>query len=429
MKIVFNDPAFSFQLLRVIGSSYYGGADIGECLSTAYRIKEGDFESWYNEWNTTAKRVEKYADDCLSLHHTLSAQQAYLRASNYYRTAEFFLHENPDDNRIIKTWENSVNAFTNAARLFPFYFESVEIPYEETILPGYFYSTGTPSTQSSKDIERNDTVNHDSDISCNISKPTLIVHTGFDGTQEELYSQCIVAALQRGYNCLTFEGPGQGRVIRKQQIPFRYDWEKVVTPVVDFVLNNENYLKHPIAVDPKRIALMGISLGGYLAARASAYEKRIAACILDDGVFSVYDSFVWGYRNSPLERIFGGTNTDLINTAIQVVMGFNISARWAYAHGMWVFDADTPFDLLQKSKKFTLENVIDKIECPTLVMDAQYDNSFPGQPKKVYDKLACKEKRYELFTEQEGAEDHCHVGALSLANQRIFDWLDNIIKK
>lgn len=51
---------------------------------------------------------------------------------------------------------------------------------------------------------------------------TLVVHTGFDGIQEELYTQCVLAALQRGHNCLTFEGPGQGRVIR-----LRRDWEKV----------------------------------------------------------------------------------------------------------------------------------------------------------------------------------------------------------
>lgn len=45
MKIVFQDPTFSLQLLRAIEETYYKGADIGECLSTAYRIREGDFES------------------------------------------------------------------------------------------------------------------------------------------------------------------------------------------------------------------------------------------------------------------------------------------------------------------------------------------------------------------------------------------------
>ena len=57
MKLIFDDPTFSLQLLRAISQTYYKGADIGECLSTAYRIKESDFESWHNEWYKTAKRV------------------------------------------------------------------------------------------------------------------------------------------------------------------------------------------------------------------------------------------------------------------------------------------------------------------------------------------------------------------------------------
>ena len=71
--------------------------------------------------------------------------------------------------------------------------------------------------------------------------------------------------MERGYNCLTFEGPGQGGVIRKQGIPFRYDWEKVVTPVINYAIDrNEEF-----GIDVNRIALMGMSLGGYLAARAA----------------------------------------------------------------------------------------------------------------------------------------------------------------
>jgi hypothetical protein len=102
MKIVFQDPTFSLQLLRAMGETYYKGADIGECLSTAYRIKEGDFESWYTEWLKTAKRVHKYAEDCLAAGHKISAREAYLRASNYYRVAEFLLI-NPEDPRIQTT--------------------------------------------------------------------------------------------------------------------------------------------------------------------------------------------------------------------------------------------------------------------------------------------------------------------------------------
>jgi len=400
MKIVFNDPTFSFQLLRTIGSSYYGGADIGECLSTAYRIREGEFESWYSEWIKTAERVRKVADDCLSSGHEISAHQAYLRASSYYRTAEFFLHENPDDQRIIETWQYSVDCFLKAAKYFSSNsFEAIEIPYEGTTIPAYFYKTPLSSTSP---------------------RPTLVAHTGFDGTQEELYSQCVVAALQRGYNCLTFEGPGQGRVIRKQGIPFRYDWERVVTPVIDYAIARDE-------VDAKNLALMGISLGGYLAGRAVAYEKRISACILNDGVFDVLNSFTRGFPKPFTDIIEQDirSKSEVVDTAIEVSMELVTGARWAYTHGMWVFGATSPFELLRKTMDYTLKDIINRIECQTLVLEAERDESFPGQPQLVYNTLTCP-KSHIVFREEEGAEDHCHVGALSLANQRIFDWLDGL---
>ena len=231
MKIVFQDPAFSLQLLRVIGETYYKGADIGECLSTAYRIKEGDFESWHQEWLKTAERVNKYADECLKAGHTVSAREAYLRACNYYRAAEFLLI-NPNDSRIQTTWGKSKECFRKAATLFSPSFEPIEIPFEgTTTLPGYFYRVNNGNKT-------------------NTARPTLIVHGGFDSTLEELYASAAAPALERGYNCLTFEGPGQGGVIRKQKIPFRYDWEKVVSPVVDYALSRTQ------DVDPKHIALM-----------------------------------------------------------------------------------------------------------------------------------------------------------------------------
>src|SRR3954453_525371 len=92
MKLVFRDQTFSFELLRAIGYTVYNGADIGECLATAARIKEGDFESWHTQWSRTAHRVQRIAENSFVRGHTLSAGNAYLRASNYYRTAEFFLH-------------------------------------------------------------------------------------------------------------------------------------------------------------------------------------------------------------------------------------------------------------------------------------------------------------------------------------------------
>ena len=126
--------------------------------------------------------------------------------------------------------------FQKAASLFSHHFEQVEISYNDNTtspsksLPGYFYMPNEDHNNTTTTSTSNNSL-----------RPTLILFTGFDGTQEELYTTSVIPALQRGYNCLTFEGPGQGRVIRQQKINFRHDWEKVVTPVLDlFLLKKQN---------------------------------------------------------------------------------------------------------------------------------------------------------------------------------------------
>jgi pimeloyl-ACP methyl ester carboxylesterase len=404
MKIVFQDPTFSVQLLRAIGETYYKGADVGECLSTAYRIKEGDFESWHKEWLNTAQRVHKYAEESLAAGHKVSACQAYLRASNYYRVSEFLLMD-PEDPRIQTTWRNSKECFRKAAELFSpqVKVEPIEIPYEQTRLPGHFYSSSNNTTSSSKQ-----------------KRPTLIAHGGFDSTLEELYTAAAAPALERGYDCITFEGPGQGGVIRKQKIPFRYDWEKVVTPVIDFIIQN-----CAEQCDVNRLALMGISMGGYLAARAAAFEHRIAACILNDGVFDGYDAIASIFPKSLLTAIENG-DSKAVNMVLSIMMESDPNIRFNLQHGMWTVGVNTPYDLIQGSKKYTIKKIVKNIKCPTLVLEAEKDDSFPGQPKKVYDALTSP-KSYIKFTEEEGAEEHCQGGAPALSNQRIFDWLDKTL--
>jgi pimeloyl-ACP methyl ester carboxylesterase len=398
MKIVFEDPTFSLQLLRAISQTYYKGADIGECLSTAYRIKEGDFESWYAEWLNTAQRVHKYAENSLAAGHKISAREDYLRASNYYRVAEFLLLD-PQDSRIQITWGNSKECFSKAAQFFSPPVESVEMPYEQTTIPGHLYKVDYYDSYS--------------------PRPTLIAHGGFDSTLEELYASAAAPALERGYNCLTFEGPGQGGVIRKQKIPFRYDWEKVVTPVVDYALS----LKQ---IDSKQIALMGISMGGYLAARAAAFEHRISACILYNGVYDGYESFAASFPESLRLAVENG-NIEVVNTVVGILSDFDANMRFNLKHGMWTTGANSPFKLIQDSKKYTVKNIAQNIKCSTLILEAEKDDSFPGQPKKVNDALTCP-KKYILFTTEEGAEEHCQCGAPALSNQRIFDWLDETMK-
>jgi len=398
MKLVFQDQAFSYELLRAIGYTPYGGADIGECLVTAGHIKEGDFESWYVEWNRTAQRVQKIAEHCLERDHTISAREAYLRASNYYRTAEFFLHTDPNDPRIMTTWEASRACFAQATRLFPFPCEAVEVPYEGTTLPGYFYRVDQSETP----------------------RPTLILCGGFDSILEELYFTGAAAALQHGYNCLTFEGPGQGGVIRQQHLPFRPDWEAVVTPVVEYALSRPE-------IDPDRLALMGMSQGGYFAPRAAAFEPRVKALITYDGVFDCYEAF-HHMVPPPVTSLIEQGPAQAADALLQVMIALNPGIRWALTNGMWTYGVDTPRAFLSKFKEYTLDGVAGKITCPTLVLAAEKDHFFPGQPEQLYEHLSCP-KTFINFTAEEGAEEHCHVGAMTLFHQRLFDWLDETLAK
>jgi predicted alpha/beta-fold hydrolase len=225
-------------------------------LATASRIISGDFDSWYKEWNALAEKVSSEAEDQLVGNHLISARDSFLRASTYYRTSEFFLHGNPDDPRINSAYQKSIRAYKACAALFDPPIEPVEILYEQTTLPGYFHRVDSSGRK----------------------RPLLIMHSGFDGSAEEMHVDGARAAVERGYNVLTFDGPTQFGPLHRERLIFRADWEKVVAPVVDFALTRPE-------VDPFKIALMGTSLGGVLAPRAAAFEKRIAALIANDGVY------------------------------------------------------------------------------------------------------------------------------------------------
>lgn len=399
-KLIFKNPEFSFQLLRTLGHAINGGSDIGECVSTACRIKDGDFRSWHDEWLVTARRVHDIADCCLAKGHKVSAREAYFRASEYYRTAEFFLHGTPADPEINILWDLACDCFDRAIKLLPAPVETLEIPYESTTIPAYYFK-----------VDGGDS-----------PRPVFIYNTGFDGTAAESYFEYGAAALARGYNYLAFEGPGQGRAIHKQNLYFRHDWEKVTTPVVDHLLSRKD-------VDPKKLALIGVSTGGYLSPRAVAFEHRIAACIANGGVFDMFEPNVTR-SGAKLEEIMEFLHKDPAGYDAAVAEGMKGDAylKWANQHGMWVFGVGRPSEFALKMMKFNLRDCVDKIKCHMLVVDSEADHAFPGQARKLFDALKCP-KDFMLFTVEEGAELHCQIGMWRLATQRIFDWLDGVFEK
>jgi len=408
VKIHFEEPQFAFQFLRIVGAAASRQADVGESFATANRIVDGDFESWEREWRRTGTRIETTADACLAKGHRASAGDAYLRATNYFRAAEFFLHGNPGDPRIQDLSDRSARCFVEGLRASDIPFEAVDVPYEGTTLPGIFYPARNPlAAQAGHGTQTG-----------NGARRTLIVQTGFDGTIDGLLPWA-QAATRRGWNCFAFEGPGQGRVIRKQGLPFRPDWERVVGSVIDHTVKRPD-------VDANRLALLGVSFGGLLAPRAAAFDTRIAACIANGGVLDFIgprvplgmtrEKLVSSLRHAP----------EQINAAMRAQAAKSPASRWGIENGMYTFGASTPVEWLTKVLDYDLTSVAKQIRCPMLVVDVENDNSFPGEARKLYELLACP-KTWLFFTEDEGAGDHCQTGSPALSQQRIFDWLDETL--
>jgi hypothetical protein len=206
---IFNDESFSFETLRALGYSHYGGADIGEVLSTASRIPDGDESAWYTQWRALAERIHADADASADAGHRVSARESYLRASNYYRLCEFYLRVDATDDPLVReVGQLSVDMFARAAQLMSPPAERVRFPYEDTTLPGWWIPAEAGSTNPS---------GGDPDG----PRPTLLFNGGFDSTEEELYFSGGAAAARRGYHVLAFAGPGQGSALRDQQLLFR----------------------------------------------------------------------------------------------------------------------------------------------------------------------------------------------------------------
>lgn len=395
----FKNEDFEFMVELALGATYHGGADIGECLSTVARISDGDAESWFREWKATAERVADPARDAEASGRSVSAAGAWLRAATYYDTATFFLDSSDEPERMLPTWELHRSAWEGFARNHSPEIEPVSIPYEGTELDGYLFRVDASGRR----------------------RPLLILNNGSDGPISAMWLQGAAGGLARGYNCLAFDGPGQGSALWRRGLYFRHDWEAVVTPVVDFALALDE-------VDPERVALLGVSQGGYWVPRAVAFERRIAAAVADPGVTDVGESWRAHITKGMVKQIADG-DREKFNRNMNWGTRFSRAVRGSLEFRMRPFGLETPFDVYEALEEYRLAGVVGRIECPILITDPENEQFWPGQSKQLFDAVStpADDKALVAFSESEGADSHCEPRALALRDQRIFDWLDAVL--
>jgi hypothetical protein len=400
MRPFFKNDDFNFLTEIALGSVYQQAADVGEVLTTADRIHDGKARSWVDEWTATAGRLEQEAIASAGHGCTYSAARQYLRASLYYSVATYSADGTGDPALFASLWEKHRAAwdkFVDLGELGGSAAMRIEIPYEDTTLPGYFFRSGAAGEP----------------------RRTLVFNNGSDGSVVSAWTGGMADALARGWNAVTFDGPGQNAALVRQGLPFRPDWERVITPVVDFLSARAD-------VDGAKLALLGVSQAGYWVPRALAFEHRIAAGVADPGVVDISTTVLGHLPHSMLKLLEAGEQ-DKFNRDMEWALKISPSTRSMLALRMRPYGVTTPFEFFSASRDYVLtDELIARITAPVLVTSPDNEQFWPGQSQELFDKLTGK-KAIVAFTEAEGADSHCEPAASGLRGERIFDWLDEQI--
>lgn len=360
----------SYQLRRVLGETQEGGGAISEVFRAASRIDPGDAESWHREWLRLADSNRERGYRAEEHGHVTTAIACWLRAANYYRSAEFWL--SPDDPRRLDAFGKCEECFQSAGTYFYPPLETVHIPYEDDhVLYAYFLRA-----------PRGD-----------IKQPVLISFGGLDSFKEELFFMIARGALSRGISCLLVDGPGQGGTLRRQGVHPRYDYEVPVARCIDYLETRQD-------VDLSRLAVSGSSTGGYYAARAACFEPRLAGAISHGPVWDAYESFadcVADHGDShPLAPQF-----------------------------KWVFDATSMAEVREKLRLFSLSGIVGRIKCPYLIVQGEVDTTGVKDATRVFEEAhsAGVPVTLRLVSAEETGADHCQHDNPTIGQELMCDWL------
>jgi hypothetical protein len=369
---------WSAEMMAVLGTAPYGGADISEVDRMGRKLRErvGDDDAWFDVWCEGAELLRARATE-LAKKHPLTAASNYLRAAYYLQTADHF--RQPKDKRALDAYQVSLDCFRQFAALNDSpRVEVVELPSKHGSFPAYFVHA------VNSDRKKN---------------PCVVRFGGFDTQKEMQYVRGTPDLVRRGVSYLLVDGPGQGEMVRFRNMYLRHDFEIAGSAAFDYLATRPD-------VDLDRVAIVAMSLGGYYAPRIAAMDKRYKACIAWGAIWDYHATWV-----KRLERIK--------QAALPVPAD----------HLLWACGVNNYDDALKKIEGFKLDGVAQKVTCPFLLMHGAADAQVSmAEAQKLFDTIASKDKTFRVFTEEEGGAQHCQRDYVTRAVDVVADWIDEKFK-
>jgi predicted alpha/beta-fold hydrolase len=354
------------------------GAEIGELMDMCKPLREAAAQGqdagtkeFLAEWVKTADKLAELADEDAALGRNYSAGAKLQRAALYYLTAER-MQGNGHPGRT-QTYAKAQTAFRRAIALGKDNCVRVEVPYQDKTLAGLFTRADDAQARS----------------------PCVLYVNGLDSCKELLYWSWLPRALaRRGISTLCIDQPGTGEALRLSNLPATPFSETWATPCFDYLAGRSD-------IDPARIGMVGISLGGHYTPRAVAFEPRFASAA------------VWGANHNWAEVQQKRLRREGENP---------VPHYWN--HVQWVFGAKDMDDFLAKSSAMNLNGILDRIKAPFLVTHGTGDRQIAlDYAHQTYDQLVNSSKReLKVFTEREGGVEHVGADNMSFGRDYIADW-------
>lgn len=357
------------------------GGDISEideaCTPLRPLAATGDSHemAWFDRWGQMSRRLESLARADEAAGHRLTAGRKYLRSALYLLIAE---------RQVVHKTQATQDAYSHAVGLFQAGYtlaglniERVEVPFGETSMPALLVHGQTTARV----------------------RPAMVHFAGLDVNKELIYLWRVYDLAARGVTVLICDQPGVGESVRFRGLYASFDTEHAGTACYEFLAGRPD-------VDPDRIGIIGVSLGGYYAPRVAAFEPRFSCCVLWGAIWSMPELFAW------------------LDMQEHKAMSVPLDDQFR-----WIMGAKSVEEAHEQLQAWTLGEIMDRITCPILIAHGGNDRQAPVfVAQKTYDAAVSSRRRdLRVFGLDEGGAEHCHVDGITLGTDYMFDWIAEVL--